>query len=73
MDKKFRIPVPGDLDQEITGRNYYALDKKDRLNIVGENARPSIIKRYELWFSEESAAEHEIGQLPREHEVNPSD
>lgn len=66
---KFRIPVPGDLNSEFFGKNYYATDKHGNLAIIGEDARPNILRRYNFWFTEELAKSHGLEKLPNEMEV----
>lgn len=63
---KFRIPVPGDLDSELFGKSYYAVDKNGDLAIVGESARPAILHQYDFWFTEKSAKCHGLKDLPNE-------
>lgn len=65
MGKNFTIPVPGIMDESVYGRDHYALDKNGVLAIVGDEARPSILKRYNFWFTENLANKYGIGQLPR--------
>lgn len=64
---KFKIKVPGKLNTRY-GQNYYAVDKKGQLVIVGDRAPNNVLKRYGLWFTEESAEEQRLYWLPREFE-----
>lgn len=64
--RKFSIPLVGKFTTSVVyGKSYYALDKKDQLNLVGIDTPDRIKKRYSFEFDEDTAVKYGIDKLPR--------
>lgn len=58
-----KIKVPGLKPEGAYGQNYFAVDKNDEISIIGDQARPAILKRFRIDLTEGEIRRHGLTAL----------